>query len=99
MKEEVSPKYVKGNKRYGRRSRPFESKDFEEFLNSNSASENEDMDHLHPQQTRKDLSDLKRVCKRPPLPPGKGKQQKKQQNTTVSYLSQTDTISMIGFMI
>ncbi|XP_078313174.1 uncharacterized protein LOC111128949 isoform X3 [Crassostrea virginica] len=82
LKEEVSPKYVKGNKRYGRRSRPFESKDFEEFLNSNSASENEDMDHLHPQQTRKDLSDLKRVCKRPPLPPGKGKQQKKQQNTT-----------------
>ncbi|KAK3092341.1 hypothetical protein FSP39_001577 [Pinctada imbricata] len=54
MDDEVTPKYVKGEKRYGRRSRPFDPKEFDAFVRSES-----------PTWLEKNLS--KHL--KPPLPP------------------------------
>lgn len=77
QEEELSPKFVMGNKKYGRRSRPFESKDFEELMKL--TTENESANHSNHTQAEKVVPELDRVCKRPPLPPKKGKQQKDSQ--------------------
>nr|XP_034323597.1 ninein-like protein isoform X7 [Crassostrea gigas] len=77
QEEELSPKFVMGNKKYGRRSRPFESKDFEELMKL--TTENESANHSDHTQAEKVVPELDRVCKRPPLPPKKGKQQKDSQ--------------------
>eukprot|EP00105_Crassostrea_gigas_P025504 XP_011446112.1 PREDICTED: ninein-like protein isoform X2 [Crassostrea gigas] len=77
QEEELSPKFVMGNKKYGRRSRPFESKDFEELMKL--TTENQSANHSDHTQAEKVVPELDRVCKRPPLPPKKGKQQKDSQ--------------------
>lgn len=81
QEEELSPKFVMGNKKYGRRSRPFESKDFEELMKL--TTENESANHSNHTQAEKVVPELDRVCKRPPLPPKKGKQQKDSQKIIV----------------
>ncbi|XP_062574598.1 ninein-like protein isoform X2 [Saccostrea cucullata] len=78
LQEEVTPKYVQGNKRYGRRSRPFQPEDFEEFLNSNTESEK-----VIPNQSTqpgKSTPEKDKVHKKPPLPPRKGTQHTESKN-------------------
>ncbi|XP_061164578.1 ninein-like [Saccostrea echinata] len=78
LQEEVTPKYVQGNKRYGRRSRPFQPEDFEEFMNTNAESEK--VISSQNTQPEKLTSEKDRVHKKPPLPPRKGTQHTESKN-------------------
>ncbi|XP_056021041.1 ninein-like protein isoform X3 [Ostrea edulis] len=70
--QEVSPKYVQGNKRYGRRSRPFQLEDFEELIETDVQTDTENLNSSpSAQPPEKVQPEPERVHRKPPQFPRK----------------------------